>query len=163
MPFRWQTCCRLCATRKYRHDCVGTNWKRINQKHTTVWCFQSLNKKQLGEFIMYCGHCSMLWPHSTIIIWVWSEFRAFEILQENQLWEWCLSFLYIFESRNVRSRCKKWRGKMAHYHLIIEIFCPETLFGKNIAIYHFLWYSSLVSLGTPFFYSSVAPDMASRI
>ena len=39
---------------------------------------------------------------------------------------------------------------------IFEIFCPETLFRKNIAIYHFLWYSSLVSSSTIFFKSNVA-------
>ena len=54
-------------------------------------------------------------------------------------------------------------GQNGPLPLIIEIFCPETLFGKNIAKYHFLWYSSLVSSSTPFFYSSMAPDMASGI
>ena len=54
-------------------------------------------------------------------------------------------------------------GQNGPLPLIIEIFCPETLFGKYIAIYHFLWYSSLVSSSTPFFCSSVAPDMASGI
>ena len=34
--------------------------------------------------------------------------------------------------------------------LILEIFCLETLFPNNIAIYHFLWYSNLVSSSTIF-------------
>ena len=37
-----------------------------------------------------------------------------------------------------------------------EIFCPKTLFQKNIVIYHFLWYLSLVSSSTIFFKSNVA-------
>ena len=42
-------------------------------------------------------------------------------------------------------------GQNGQIPSILEIFCPETLFWKNIVIYHFFWYSSLVSLSTIFF------------
>ena len=41
-------------------------------------------------------------------------------------------------------------GQNGPLALIFEIFGPETLFGKYIGKYHFLWYSSLVSSSTPF-------------
>ena len=50
-------------------------------------------------------------------------------------------------------------GQNGPLALIFEIFGPETLFEKYIGKYHFLWYSSLVSSSTPFFYSTVAPDV----
>ena len=42
-------------------------------------------------------------------------------------------------------------GQNGPLPLILEIFRPETLFGKYIGKYHFLWYSSLASSSTPFF------------
>ena len=42
-------------------------------------------------------------------------------------------------------------GQNGQIPSILEIFCLETLFRKNIVIYHFFWYSNLVSLNTIFF------------
>ena len=53
----------------------------------------------------------------------------------------------------------KYGGQNGPLALIFEVFGPETLFGKYIGKYHFLWYSSLVSSSTPFFCSTVAPDV----
>ena len=39
---------------------------------------------------------------------------------------------------------KEMRGQNGPLALIFEIFGPETLFGKYIGKYHFLWYSSLL-------------------
>ena len=50
-------------------------------------------------------------------------------------------------------------GQNGPLALIFEIFGPETLFGKYIGVYHFLWYSSLVSSSTPFFCSTMAPGV----
>ena len=50
-------------------------------------------------------------------------------------------------------------GQNGPLALIFEIFGPETLFGKYIGKYHFLWYSSMVSSSTPFFCSNVALDV----
>ena len=51
------------------------------------------------------------------------------------------------------------QGQNGPLALIFEIFGPETLFGKYIGKYHFLWYSSLVSSSTPFLFSTMAPDV----
>ena len=57
--------------------------------------------------------------------------------------------------REIRSLMITWLGQNGQIPSIFEIFCPETLFRKNIVIYHFLWYSSLVSSSTIFFKSNV--------
>ena len=67
---------------------------------------------------------------------------------------YCLLYLYCC---TVPSYCIY--GQNGPLALIFEIFGPETLFGKYIGVYHFLWYSSLVSSSTPFFCSTVAPDV----
>ena len=51
------------------------------------------------------------------------------------------------------------QGQNGPLALIFEIFGPETLFGKYIGMYHFLWYLSLVSSSIPFFFSTMAPDV----
>ena len=54
-------------------------------------------------------------------------------------------------------------GQNGQIPSILEIFCPETLFWKNIVIYHFLWYLSLVSSSTIFFNPTWPDDMESLI
>ena len=55
------------------------------------------------------------------------------------------------------------KGQNGQIPSILEIFCPETLFWKNIVIYHFLWYSSLLSSSTIFFNPTWPNDMESSI
>ena len=54
-------------------------------------------------------------------------------------------------------------GQNGQISLILEIFCLETLFWKNIVIYHLLWYLSLVSSSTIFFNPTWPDDMESLI
>ena len=54
-------------------------------------------------------------------------------------------------------------GQNGQIPSVLEIFCPKTLFRNNIVIYHFLWYSSLVSSSTIFFNPTWLDDMESLI
>ena len=55
-----------------------------------------------------------------------------------------------FGSNGPRTQVCSNAGQNGPLPLILEIFCPETLFPNNIGIYHFFWYSSLVSSSTMF-------------
>ena len=63
-----------------------------------------------------------------------------------------LGFRYFIGNREtLHSRIHTRAGQNGQLPSILEIFCSETLFRKNIVIYHYLWYSTLVSSSTIFF------------
>ena len=83
------------------------------------------------------------------------EHSSFELAYQTSV---CFSskcgFLFFLSFVRVTWDGRTWlpnKGKNGPLPLILEIFCPETLFPNNIAIYHILWYSSLVSSSTIFF------------
>ena len=72
------------------------------------------------------------------------------------------NFVFIIGKRAKNSRDFR-KGQNGQIPSILEIFCPKTLFRNNIVIYHFLWYSSLVSSSTIFFNTMWPNEMESLI